>query len=643
MLGTGQPWINYIKCLCFDFIMELLFPYKEIRRIQDELIKEVSSCIASKRHLICHAPTGLGKTAAVFSSCLPYALENDLAIFFLTSRHTQHIIALDTLRHIKQKFGLELNSVDIIGKQWMCPVPETDKLFSHDFYEYCKLQREENKCEYYMNVCKKSSRPTMKALHVLEKLKQMSPCHCEDICARCADEKLCPYEMSILLAKEAKVIIADYYYIFHPSIRDTFFKKSGKELRRSIIVVDEGHNLPARARELLTSRITNFTLKRAIKEAKKFGYFDIMDNLADMKEVIGEFANGIKKDEEEILIKKEEFVSKINSIKDYDEFISELILIGDEVREKKKQSYVGSIGRFLEAWLGQDYGFTRILSRKETERSEIIILSYRCLDPSFLTKDVIEGSHSVILMSGTLTPTIMYHEILGFNPLTVSKEFDSPFPKKNKLSLIVPETTTRYAMRNEAQYQEIAKAVSRITNEIPGNCAVFFPSYQVRDDVYKYLQCLCKKTIFLEMPRLSKEEKQDILERFKAYRKTGAVLLGVSSGSFYQSIDLPGDLLKGVVVVGLPLQRPDLETKELIDYYHQKYGKGWDYGYVFPAIAKCLQGAGRCIRSETDKGIVVFLDERFAWDNYLRCFPPDYGVRITRLYLDRIRNFFANS
>jgi DNA excision repair protein ERCC-2 len=621
--------------------MELLFPYKEVRRIQDELIKEISNCIRFKKHLIAHAPTGLGKTAAVFSSCLPYALENGLTIFFLTSRHTQHIIALDTLRHIKEKFGTDLVSVDIIGKQWMCPVPEADKLFSHDFYEFCKLQREENKCEYYLNVCRKSGRPTMKAMQILGQIKERSPCHCEDITAMCADEKLCPYEMSVLLAKEANVVVADYYYIFHPSIRNTFFKKADKELSKSIIIVDEGHNLPSRARELLTSRISNFAVRRAIKEAKKFGYVEIAEDLISLQGILWGFAQQIKKDEEEMLVKKEEFVSKVNEIKDYDEFISELILIGDEIREKKKQSYVGGIGRFLEAWLGQDYGFTRIISKKETERgNEMITVSYRCLDPSFLTKEVIEQSHSIILMSGTLTPTAMYHEILGFNPLTVSKEFDSPFPKGNKLSLIVPETTTRYAMRSEEQYQNIAKAVSQITNSIPGNCAVFFPSYKVRDDVYKYLECLCKKTIFLEIPRLSKEEKQDILERFKAYKESGAVLLGVSSGSFSQSIDLPGELLKGVVVVGLPLQRPDLETKELIDYYDKKYSKGWDYGYVFPAIAKCLQGAGRCIRSETDKGVVVFLDERFSWDNYLRCFPPDYGVQITRLYLDRIKEFF---
>ena len=84
-----------------------------------------------------------------------------------------------------------------------------------------------------------------------------------------------------------------------------------------------------------------------------------------------------------------------------------------------------------------------------------------------------------------------------------------------------------------------------------------------------------------------------------------------------------------------------METKELIDYYDKKFGKGWDYGYIFPAIAKCLQSAGRCIRSESDRGIIVYLDERFAWPNYFRCFPPDASLSINNTnFIEKIREFF---
>jgi len=140
---------------------------------------------------------------------------------------------------------------------------------------------------------------------------------------------------------------------------------------------------------------------------------------------------------------------------------------------------------------------------------------------------------------------------------------------------------------------------------------------------------------------MSKQEKKELLEDFKKNKKDGAVLLAVAAGSYGESIDLPGDLLKAVVVVGLPLQRPDLETKELINYYDMKFSKGWDYGYLFPAFNKCLQNAGRCIRSKDDRGIIVFLDERYSWRNYARCFPQDMEIKVTERYKEIIEYFFS--
>ncbi len=242
-------------------------------------------------------------------------------------------------------------------------------------------------------------------------------------------------------------------------------------------------------------------------------------------------------------------------------------------------------------------------------------------------------------MSGTLTPTEMYKDLLGFENVT-ERVFKSPFPEENRLSLIVPKTTTKFTARNEEQYRKIAKEVVDITNIVPGNSVVFFPSYFIRDQVVKHFTSETNKTTFLETPEMNKQEKTELLERFKQYAKSGAVLLGTSSGNFSEGVDLLGDLLKCVIVVGLPLQQPDLETQEAIKYYDKKFGKGWDYGYLFPAFNKVLQSAGRCIRSETDRGIIVFLDERYVWPNYIRCFPEDLNLQIKEDYLEEIKDFF---
>ncbi|MBR9691386.1 DEAD/DEAH box helicase family protein, partial [Candidatus Woesearchaeota archaeon] len=177
-------------------LRELLFPYKEVRRIQDDLIKEVDNSIKFKRNLIVHAPTGLGKTAATLPMALSHAVKNGLTVFFLTSRHTQHLIALETLKDIKKKYDKEIIAVDLIGKKWMCPVPGTDELSSFEFTEYCKSMRGDNKCEFFVNSRKKSGRPTLKAEKAVIDLKKLSPCHCENLVEYCTEEKICPYEIS---------------------------------------------------------------------------------------------------------------------------------------------------------------------------------------------------------------------------------------------------------------------------------------------------------------------------------------------------------------------------------------------------------------------------------------------------------------
>jgi len=622
-----------------DELKEILFPHDKVRDVQKDMIYDVYNTIKTKKNIIMHAPTGIGKTASALAPALSFAIKNNLTVFFLTSRQTQHKIAVDTLKKIKEKYDNNFGVIDIIGKKWMC-LQEVDALQAGDFVEYCKKVRDRDECEFYLNVRKKSRRLTVEAESKLTKLKSLGPMHVHELMEECKKGKLCGYEMASVMANDAKVIIADYNYIFNSNIRDSLFARTNKKLEGCIIIVDEAHNLPARARELLTAKLSTFIIDNAIKELDKYKHFDMLVKVKRLKEAFENFGFELNFNKEETFIRKHEFIDRINENCDYDELISGLAFIGDDIREKKKQSYAGSLGSFLEAWLGDDKGFARILSKNFTNQN--LTLNYRCLDPSLITRDVIERSYSTILMSGTLTPTFMYKDILGFSN-SIERAYENPFPKDNRLCMIVPETTTKYSRRNEEEYKKIAKICNKIVNKVNGNVALFFPSYVIRDNVYRYFYEICRKKMFVEKQRLNKEEKEKMLEEFKENKKEGSVLLGVSAGSFGEGIDLPGDFLKGVVIIGLPLEKPDLETKELIDYYQDKYGKGFEYGYVFPAITKTLQNAGRCIRSETDKGIIVFLDERFAWQNYHKCLPEDMDFKISKMYEERIERFFNDS
>jgi len=616
-----------------------LFPFDRIREEQDRFISDVIECLKEKKHLIAHAPTGIGKTA-ILGPALAFALKNKKTVFFLTSRHTQHIIAIETLKDIQKMHDASFTASDIIGKKWMCAHPGTSALFSREFIEYCKELREHDKCEFCLNTYK-NNKITPMAKKTLDELKEhVYPT--EKIVDIASEDKLCPYEVSLLMAKESAVVICDYAYVFDPGIRNMVFRKIGKKLDDSIIIVDEAHNLAARIRELLTTRVSNLGIKRAVREAKKFRFDEVVANLSHLQDILNDFSKdlNLENSRNERVVGKDEFVDRVSKIKDYDELIADFEFAAAEIRETQKQSSLGAIAMFLSSWQGEDEGFVRIIRLNAGKREPIVTLSYRSLDPTIMTKEVVEDCHSMICMSGTLTPTHMYRDLLGFGENAVEKQYMSPFPKKNKLSLIVPKTTTKFSMRNSEQYRQIAGICADIVNIVPGNSAVFFPSYFLRDSVYRYFNPLCNKKVILEKPHLSSSEKKELLKRFRKNSKAGAALLGTVSGSFGEGIDLPGSLLKCVVVIGLPLQKPDLETKALIDYYEKKFGNGWDYGYVMPALTRAFQAAGRCIRSETDKGIVVFLDQRYAWPKYFKSFPLDMDVKISDDYRRLIEGFF---
>jgi len=455
----------------------------------------------------------------------------------------------------------------------------------------------------------------------------------------CREEDLCPYEISIILARKANVIVGDYYYLFNPTIRDVLLNKLNIQMEDIIAIVDEAHNLPNRIRDLMTARLSNLMVKRGINEAKKYEYDNIKGFLEHLSRILQELPGELQSSKEKIL-KKEDFINRVEGFTEYDMIIKEMNQAGEAVRELQKQSSIGSIGSFLEDWKGDDDGYARIISKREDLKGKTITLSYHCLDPSLVTKDALETLHSTILMSGTLTPTSMYRDILGCPSNTKEKEYRSPFSEDNKLVLINPTVTTKFSERSTAQFERIAGICSEMVNKVPGNSVIFFPSYMLKEQISQFLIPLSHKTIFEERNKLSKEEKDEMIQSFIKYKDSGAVLLGVTSGSFGEGIDLPGDLLKSVIIVGLPLQPPDLLIKELIRYYDLKFGRGWDYGYTLPAVTKSLQNAGRCIRSETDRGVVAFLDKRYILPNYRRCFPKEWNLNITADHIKMIGDFF---
>ncbi len=634
-----------------DIQLKILFPYSGIREGQKEFLEDVYKSVNEGKILLAHAPTGIGKTAASLGGTLKYALDNNKTIFFLTPKHTQHEIVIETLKKIKERYNLNFLAVDIIGKQWMCLYPDVEDLSTNEFNEFCKAKKEYEECEFYKNAHKRNE----DSIEGIKKRIKESIMHSEEVKILCKKHNICPYEILIDIAKDANVITCDYFHIFSKPIRNAFLERIEKDLNDAIIIVDEAHNLPERARELLSHSLSEFTIERAAKEAENIGRDDLQECVLNLKKILTMFGKDIKDEENEIFIERQRFIEAIEkgirtkfSDYSYDDFLNDIDYTGEEILKlrNKYRSYLKTIAKFLDEWKKTDDGFVRILKRElkkdNTEKyKDHFSLHYNCLDPSILTKEIFDNCHSAVLMSGTLIPVEMYKTILGIDDKrAVMKQYKSPFPKENKMVIIVNGLTTKYQMRSEEMFKKYAVKICKILEYIKRNVAVFFPSYKILEYVSSFMRyeknennkntCKSIKPLLIEQQEMTKEDRFELYRKLEIFKdKGGAVLCGVVGGSLSEGIDYANNLLDAVLIVGLPLDNPDLEVKALIEYYDRKFNAGWKYGYIYPAMNKVVQAAGRCIRSSSDKGVIVLMDERYKWPNFSKCLPPDFAPIIT--------------
>lgn len=618
------------------------FPFSRVRPGQSEMLSDVRSAFSEGKHLLAHAPTGIGKSAATVVPAVEYCLSSGANAFFLTPKHSQHRIVVDTLRLLREKSGAGINAVDLIGKRWMCPVDGARELSSRDFQDYCTSVRKDETCPYYGKTYKNSDL-SVSAKSAVARIEDAGPLHAEEACEICANSELCPYEVMVHVAKRANFVICDYFHLFSEGVRSSFLYKTGKSLDSSILLVDEAHNLPSRLRSVGSDIAGEFMMSRAAREAED-AESELAASLDEMSRSFLELGKKIPEWERETLLKKEDLVGVVESGSSlsYDDFLSELEELAESVREKHRKSTCGALARFLKAWSGEDRGYARVLERSALRSGrQFLRLKYSCLDPAISASPVFTQVKASVLMSGTFSPMKMYSDILGLDPSkTVLRKYESPFPSGNRLNVIVPSVTTKFASRSDEEFGKIAAICAKTVREVPGSAAIFCPSYSIKEKISAALSKHLPDVTLLEERRgASKKERASLLHTVESSKN--GILLGVSGGSFSEGVDYRKNSLKCVIIIGLPLEHPSLEVKALISYYDGRFpGRGWDYGYMFPAVGRAIQAAGRMIRSETDVGLAVFMDGRYTWKNYYKCFPPEMKFTVTDDSAGAARNFF---
>jgi len=616
---------------------ESFFPFGELRQGQRELFYAVWDAMDQGKNLIAHAPTGIGKTAAALAPAVHYALDNGKKVFFLTPKQSQHAIAVETLRRMEERSGRRIMVCDIIAKQAMCP-RDISELHHLLFHHICALDSASKSCFYLKNKNDEAVDTILDRIHHVDEAKEI-----------CYDLRVCPHATLLKAAKSANVIICDYNYFFS-DLHERVMEKIGCSLSDTILIVDEGHNLPDRIRAQLSDRLTNNRLKDALSELRRIDAqitLHLKLIMEQLDAMFAKYARELEDDEEETNIKKPELVRMVTrSLKQsvvgkmgYYDFVNKLNAIGTKLtKQEGSESATLRVAEFLDGWMKGGGNCSRILSLKGTPS-----ISFNLLDPAFISTPVFERVHASVVMSGTLYPPTMFRDILGV-PEAVCRAFSSPFPKENKKVIVTEGLTTKYTARGVGMYRKIAETIANIANETQENVAVFFPSYSFMMAVREHYSQVFLWKLHLEKQKMSKKEKELLYrELFKdRKRKKHSMLWGVQAGSLSEGIDYEDNILKAVIVVGLPLSPPSLEVNNLVGYYSHKFGKskGQLYGYIYPALSKVIQAAGRGIRSEKDYGMVVLMDYRFKYHRYRKYFPADLDFVVTADPEKECRAFF---
>ena len=609
--------------------MAIYFRHERVRPFQKELMDDICGALNERKLLMASAATGSGKTDSALSSAIAHALENDLTVFFLASKISQHKIALEVVKGIAEKHPqLKLRAVDIVGRSHCCIDDGINGLDHDAFQTLCSKKRKNKECMYYGNARGYNRMQEAKASSafrvVLEQYGTARSHH--DLIRLGREHSACPYEWLLKLGEESNVIIADYHHLMNPHIRDIFLSKIKKRVEDSIIIIDEAHNLAQRVRDSLSSRVGTFTFTRMAKEMRYLGL-----DAGPVKEEFELWGDSmLGKEGERVIAPKsfELFIEKFGL--EMGEAAARLAEAGyDFVEKTGKKSACLKLAGFLTEWGDSSYECVRVLRKRGTNH----VLSKSLLDPSPAT-GILNHCHSAVLMSGTLLPLEMHRDILGLDKeRTVMRAYPSPFDKRNTTNIITNNLTTRYSRRGIEEYSAIADKTDRIISRTPGGTAVFFPSYKVMDSV---LPLMRSRNLLVQKIGMRPHETRQLLKDFK----DGGVLCGVQGGSLSEGVDYCEGEIKTVVIVGVALEEMGVETRALIDYYDEKFGRGWDYGYLYPGTIKALQAAGRARRKESDRVAVVYMDERFKWKKYNWILNKEERIIITDTPEEEVGKFW---
>ena len=575
-------------------LVEFPFSYREGQR---EVAAAVYRTILRKKKLFLQAPTGVGKTiSTLFPSVKAIGEGLGEKIFYLTAKTITRTVAEQAFRILGEQ-GLQMKVITLTAKEKICKCEETE----------CNPVS----CPYAKGHFDRVNDAVYDLIMNYNEITR-------DVIENQSEKYMvCPFEMSLDVSLWVDAVICDYNYAFDPTahLKRFFSENAGKKY---IFLVDEAHNLVERGREMYSARL----YKEDFLELKKMMRVKepILSKKAD--EVNRQFLL-LKRECEEyrVLESVSHLAIKLMNL------LAEMERFFEKSSESDKRDQVLELYFKVREFLNiHDILDENYVIYSEYQQDGRFMVKLFCVNPAVNLQAYLEYGIGTVFFSATLLPVRYYKKLLSIETDDYAIYADSPFPKDSRLLLIGRDVSTRYTQRGPEMYRRIASYIVGAADAKKGNYMVFFPSYRVMEEVHSVFSEKCGKiSSAVQSPFMSEEDREVFLKEFDEIREESFVGFCVMGGIFSEGIDLPEDKLIGVIIVGTGLPQVCNEREIVKQYFSGIGSDGFEYAYLYPGMNKVLQSAGRVIRTEKDRGLILLLDERFSTGRYRELFPREWS------------------
>lgn len=578
-------------------IQQTEFPFS-YRKGQRELVRSVYRTMLRKKKLFIQAPTGVGKTmATIFPAVRAVGEGIGEKIFYLTAKTITRTVAERAFQTLREQ-GLQYKVITLTAKEKICFCEQTE--CNPDFCPYAKGHFDRVN-DAVFNLITNAHDFTRE---VLEEQAQKY--------------QVCPFEMALDVSVWVDAVICDYNYVFDPNAHlKRFFSEGGD--KNYLFLIDEAHNLVERGREMYSAELYKediLSVKRLVKP------FDT--KLARRLEECNKLFLELKKEcENYVILESVSLISLklMNVMGELERFLEEYPQ--NEHREEILNFYF-QVRTFLNVHDILDENYITYCEMESNGRFKVKLL---CVNPAVNLQNYLEQGNSTIFFSATLLPIQYYKKLLSIETDDYAIYAESSFPTENRLILQGTDVSTKYTMRGRDMYERFANYILHTVTAKKGNYMVFFPSYRFMEDVYEYFQINQTEEVdsIIQSQYMNEEAREIFLESFEDSRDCSLVGFCVMGGIFSEGIDLTEDKLIGAIIIGTGIPQVCNDREIIKGYFDAKGMSGFDYAYLYPGMNKVLQSAGRVIRTEEDKGVILLLDERFQTRRYQEIFPREWS------------------